>query len=223
MAGEEAARSVEPDADAERKTPGASLAGTGDGPEPAGRGGAVWFTGLPGSGKSTLARCVAEALRKRGVDLMLLEMDARRHAYCPHPTYDEAERDRAYGLFVREAVEWARLGKLVLMDASAPKLAMRALARGMLERFFEVHLRCPVRTAMERESSRPQGVVMAGLYAKAIRRKMTGEQFEGLGQVVGVDVPFEEDPRAELTLDAGSMSVAAMCDRVLERLAGWWV
>lgn len=223
MAVSSAARSAETDESPEREKEAAGLCGKGEGPVPARLGGAVWFTGLPGSGKSTLARAVAEALRKRGVDLTLLEMDARRPAYSPRPTYDEAERDRAYGLFVREGAEYASQGRLVLMDASAPRLAMRALARGMIERFMEVHLRCPVRTAMERESSRPRGLVMAGLYAKAIRRKMTGERFEGLGQVVGVDVPFEEDPRAELTLDAASLSVEAMRDQVLARLAGWWV
>jgi adenylylsulfate kinase len=74
---------------------------------------------------------------------------------------------------------------------------------------------------MKREAARPEGTVMAGLYDKAMKRKATGQKFEGLGQVIGVDVPFEEDPAAELVLDAASANTEAMRDQVLERFAVW--
>jgi len=78
-----------------------------------------------------------------------------------------------------------------------------------------------VSVAMAREAARPEGQVMAGLYAKAIRRKTTGEAFAGLGEVVGVDAPFEADPAAECVLDAAALSVAQARDAVLRFLAGW--
>lgn len=192
-----------------------------EGPKTASMGAALWFTGLPGSGKSTLVRALRDELKKRGADAYWLQMDARRKLYFPKPVYSTQERREAYRLFAEEAAELARQGQMVLMDAAAPELAMRRYARGLIPRFAEVYLRCPVATAMKREAARPEGAVMAGLYAKAMKRKATGQRFEGLGQVIGVDVPFKEDPAAELVLDAASLSTDAMRDQVLERFAVW--
>jgi adenylylsulfate kinase len=182
----------------------------------------LWFTGLPGSGKSAVARAVHEAMAQTLPRVAYLELDARRKAYFPNPTYGEAERDAAYRLFAEEAAQLYRDGcDLVLMDASAPKLAMRAQARSLMEHFAEVHVRCSLKTAMAREAARPEGKVMAGLYAKAMMRKATGRTFPGLGLVIGVDVPFEEDPAAECVVDADSLSVEAGRDVVLAFLRRW--
>ena len=183
---------------------------------------ALWFTGLPGSGKSAVARAVKSALDARGIPVTWLSLDARRKAYFPHPTYSAAERDQAYARFVEEAARIAASDHIVLMDASAPQKSMRDQARAAIPRFAEIHVRCSLATAMAREAARPEGKVMAGLYAKAIKRKTTGRQFPGLGQVIGVDVPFEVDPGAELVLDAEAESPERLAGRVLERFSAWW-
>jgi adenylylsulfate kinase len=184
-------------------------------------GAALWFTGLPGSGKSAVARAVEAALAERGNPVTWLSLDARRKRYFPHPTYSDSERDHAYALFVEEAAKIAASGRLVLMDASAPKRAMRDRARAAIGKFAEVSVRCSLETSMAREAARPEGLVMAGLYAKALERKATGRQFSGLGQVIGVDVPFEEDPQAECLVDAEHLSIEQSRDVVLAFLDGW--
>ncbi|WP_243311320.1 adenylyl-sulfate kinase [Fundidesulfovibrio agrisoli] len=199
-----------------------ALAAESDGPLAERAGAVLWFTGLPGSGKSTVAKAVADELTRRGLAPVWLQMDARRKHYTPRPLYTAREREQAYRMFAEEAAALAGEGRVVLMDGTAPLRSMRDHARGLVERFAEVHLRCGVATAMRRESARPEGLVMAGLYAKAVKRKATGQKFEGLGQVVGVDVPFEEDPRAELVLDAEKLSAEQMRDAVLERFKGWF-
>jgi len=166
---------------------------------------AVWITGLPGSGKTTVAKAVVEGLTRRGFAAVHLSMDERRKVYTPHPVYSPEERERAYAMFVDEAAFLARGGKGVVMDATAPRLAMRRRARALIPRFAEIHLRCPVREAMRREAARPEGLVMAGLYEKALRRKAEGTQTPGLGAVPGVDEPFEEDDKAELVVDAAAI------------------
>lgn len=184
---------------------------------------AIWFTGLPGSGKSAVAKAVEKTLALAGTAVLHLELDARRKAYFPKPAYSEAEREAAYRLFAEEAAAIARTGRydLILLDASAPKRAMRDYARRLLPRFAEVHVHCSLATAMAREAARPQGLVMAGLYAKAMLRKTTGRTFPGLGQVIGVDVPFEEDPAAECVVDAEKLSVEGGRDAVLRFLHTW--
>jgi adenylylsulfate kinase len=204
------------------QTDGNAALDESDGPREGQAGAALWFTGLPGSGKSTLARAVLAELKKRGLDAVLLQMDARRTHYTPRPLYTARERTEAYRMFAEEAAGLVEEGHVVLMDGSGPQLAMRAHARDLIERFAEVHLRCSVATAMKRESARPEGTVMAGLYAKAMKRKATGQKFKDLGQVIGVDVPFEMDQHAELLLDAAGATTDEMLRKVMERFSPWF-
>lgn len=182
---------------------------------------AVWFVGLPGSGKSTLARGACDSLRRQGEHVVHLEMDARRKAYFPNPEYTEEERNKAYSMFVDEAAELCAEGNNVIMDGAAHRRAYRERARGRIERFAEILIRCDVEEAMRREASREGGRVMADLYAKALERRRTGRQFEGLGEVVGVDVPFEEDDRAECALDNTGLTREDALRKVLHFLDRW--
>lgn len=164
------------------------------------QGWAVWVVGLPGSGKSALSRGLARELSERGWDVVHLQMDARRKAYFPNPTYSAEEREEAYRLFAEEATALTCEGRNVVMDGAAYKAAFRDHARALIPRFAEVRVDCRLETAMAREAKRPEGLVMAGLYEKALERRRTGRDVPGLGEVIGVDVPFEESPRAEFTI-----------------------
>ncbi len=157
----------------------------------------IWFTGLPGSGKSTLSMRVRDLLAARGYEVVLWQMDVRRRFYVSNPTYSDEEREEAYVRFVDEARDMVERGKGVFLDATGHRLVWRKYARDTIRRFAEVHVDCPVELAMEREAARPQGKVMAGLYRQALERKRTGRQVDGLGPVIGVDQPFEPDPKAE--------------------------
>ena len=181
----------------------------------------IWFVGLPGAGKSTFARAVCEALHYAGRKVSYLSMDSRRGVYFPLPQYTHEERAEAYRLFAHEAAHIARTGRNVIMDGTAPELSMREYARRLVPHFAEVYVSCPVEVAMRREQNRAQGTVMAHLYRKALERQRTGVPCYGLGEVVGVDVPFEENPAAECTLDSDQIGVEEGRDRVLELLARW--
>ncbi len=182
---------------------------------------AVWFTGLPGCGKSTLARAVCRALKERGASAIHLEMDARRKIYFPNPTYSPEERAEAYERFIQEAADLVAQGHGVLMDGTAHRLAVRTAARNRIRRFGEVFIRCPLDVAMARERERPEGLVMAGLYEKALDRQRTGREHPGLGQVIGVDVPFEENPGAECVVDGAVSAIDQARDQVLRFLEKW--
>lgn len=182
---------------------------------------AVWFVGLPGSGKSALATGVADHLRARGVDVVVLRMDERRRSYFPQPRYTAQEREAAYAMFVDEAVALVEQGRNVLMDGSAYRVSMRERARRRIPRFAEVFVRCELDEAIRREAGRPEGLVAADLYRKALRRKQTGEPCQGLGEVVGVDVPFEENPQAEFVIDNTRLTREQTLGKVLHFLDTW--
>lgn len=181
---------------------------------------AVWITGVPGSGKSSVARCVFRHLRDAGLDAVHHEMDRRRKTYFPKPRYTEEERAKAYELFIEEAATLAGQGKLVLMDATAHRAEMRHAARMRIDCFAEIMLVCSVEEAMRREQSRPEGLVMAGMYQKALERKASGRHFKGLGDVIGVDVFFEEND-AELVLDNTELSLEETCRAAIRFLDTW--
>jgi adenylylsulfate kinase len=179
---------------------------------------AVWITGLPGSGKSTIARELLRLLQEAGVEAELLQMDERRKAYFPEPAYTAREREEAYRLFAEEAAGLASGGANVVMDGAAPRRDMRDRARRRIPKFIEAQAVCSLDTAIDRESNRPEGLVMAGLYRKALERRRTGRSFEGLGEVPGVDTPYEENPDAEVCIDTEAQSPEQAARSILEAL-----
>ncbi|WP_460031457.1 AAA family ATPase [Megalodesulfovibrio paquesii] len=181
----------------------------------------LWIAGLPGSGKSTIARLVRDSLAARGVDAVHLAMDERRKVYIPQPQYTAEEREQAYALLADEALALQRQGRVVIVDATAHRRAWReALRHRAAARqlpFLEVIIDVPLGVAMAREAARPQGLVQARLYARALERQRTGRSDPGLGEVPGVDVPFEMSPQA-LVLDGAALSPREAADRILMAL-----
>lgn len=182
---------------------------------------AIWFVGLPGSGKSTYALSVYDALQKRGENIKYLSMDEKRKTYIHSPQYTPQERIEAYKLFAQEAAQIVEEGTNVIMDGTAPKLFMREYMRKLVPQFAEIFILCPLETAMYREANRKDGSVMADLYRKALKRKQTGTYFEGLGEMVGIDIPFEENPRAECIIESDKVSIDEGREHVLDFLSSW--
>ncbi len=182
---------------------------------------AVWITGLPGCGKSTIAELLYRHLESEGVRVVKLCMDERRKLYITNPEYTCQERHRAYSLFVEDAVSIMESGRCVIMDGTAHEICWRNDARKKIEFFAEVHLHCPVNMAMKREAGRQQGLVMAGLYEKAIERQRTGKQFENLGEVIGVDVKFQEDSNAECVVNTAHKTTEEVLAEVVNCLQKW--
>lgn len=183
----------------------------------------LWIAGLPGSGKSTIARLVRDALMLQGLDAVHLAMDDRRKVYIPNPEYTAEEREQAYALLVEEALALQRQGKVVLLDATAHRRAWRDAARAQAPRFLEVIIQVPPAVAMAREAARPEVLVQAQLYRRALERRRTGREDPGLGEVPGVDVPFEMPAPGTpgvLVLDGAVLSPQEAAGRILETLAG---
>lgn len=170
------------------------------------KGWAAWFTGLPGSGKSKVSELVRELLITEGTVCERIELDAIRKEYVPSPQYTDEERDFVYEKLVERAAERVHAGVNVIIDATAHKRAYRERARKKIERFVEVAVSCPLSICIERESKRKGGVIAAQMYRRALERKKKGTQFEDLGKVIGVDVPYEENPDAEIIVDSSLTS-----------------
>lgn len=198
--------------------------------------GAVWLTGLPGAGKSSVAAALSDLLDARGVDHAVLSMDRVRRELTPEgkePAYSAEERDRAYEALVDRAAEAAR-ARLVIVDATAHRRRWRDALRERVEAdvgdggggegaggpgtFVEVHVDCPLEVAMEREAARTDHPAVADLYRRALQRRRGQADHPDLGEVIGVDVPYEAPDDPEVRVDAVGESPEAAARRILDAL-----
>lgn len=115
----------------------------------------MWITGLPASGKSTVAAAVVRELAARGVAVAVLESDALRRVFTPHPRYSDEERDVFYGAMVHVGRLLAEHGVPVIFDATGNRRAYRDRARRQIPRFVEVYVDCPLEVCMARD---PKGI-----------------------------------------------------------------
>jgi len=166
----------------------------------------VWLTGLPGSGKTTITKKLLEKLEKENMKVEHLRMDEIRKILTPERKYTEEERDHAYRALVLIAKLLSKNGINVIIDATGHRRKWRELARELIPNFFEVYVKCPLEVCMEREAKRRDDLVLSNLYKKALRRLQTGEKVEGLGEVIGIDVKYEEPENPELVVESDKLS-----------------
>ena len=180
---------------------------------------AIWITGLPGSGKSTIAKELMKHLK--GADY--LRLDEIRKKFIKDPKFTDEEREHVYSKFVDEGVRSLEKGKNVVLDATGHKLAWRQAARKKINNFIEVHVTCSLQGCINRETAREGGLVTANLYKKSLERQQTGKLYLDVGQVVGVDVPYEENKNAEIVIDSEKFVPEEAANLILNEIKkrGW--
>lgn len=161
---------------------------------------AIWITGLPASGKSTVARALEKRLRGIGVEAQILESDAIRRVLTPKPTYSPEEREAFYSALIYIGGLLARNGVNVIFDATASRRRWREAARGLIRRFMQVYIRCPLEVCMERDPK--------GIYEKAAEGEAS--------HVPGLQEEYEEPQDADVELDCLEDSTEASAEKIIE-------
>ena len=163
---------------------------------------AVWITGLPASGKSTLAKALTRELSAQGVDVAVLESDALRRIFTPHPRYDEEEREVFYGAMVHVGRLLTEHGVPVIFDATANRRAYRDRARQQIPRFLEVYVNCPLAVCMARD--------LKGTYRKAREGTAT--------TVPGIQTAYEPPEHPEVVSQGNEEAPEVAAQRVVAKL-----
>ncbi|MFC7326721.1 adenylyl-sulfate kinase [Marinactinospora rubrisoli] len=175
------------------------------------RGLTLFFTGLSGSGKSTIARGVADAIRRSGRTVTLLDGDVVRRMLSSGLTFSRSDRDLNVRRIGYVAAEIGRHGGVAVCAPIAPYAATRAEVRAMAEDtgdFFLVHVATPLEVCEARDRK--------GLYAKA----RLGE----IPEFTGISDPYEAPGDADLVIDTTTATEAESVATVVEALrAGGWL
>jgi bifunctional enzyme CysN/CysC len=153
----------------------------------------IWFTGLSGAGKSTIAKSFERLLFSTGIHTALLDWDKLRHGLCKDLSFSDEDRIEN----IRRVGEVARVfyehGSVVLCTFISPLRCQRDQVKALIPegRFFEVFVRCSLKTCIQRDPR--------GLYKKA----MNGE----IPQFTGINAPYEEPLNPDIILDTEHKSI----------------
>lgn len=149
-----------------------------------------------------MANLAAEELRERGHRVEVLDGDDVRTSLSKGLGFSKEDRDtniRRIG-YVCKLLE--RNGVIAISAAISPYRDIRVEVRREHERFFEVYVRCPLTTLIERD--------VKGLYRKAL----TGD----IPNFTGVSDPYEEPTNPELVIDTHLESREESLARLIEAL-----
>ena len=154
------------------------------------KGATLWFTGLSASGKSTFAFTLEHALVQRGRLAYVLDGDNIRHGLNKNLGFSAADREENIRRIGEVAKLFGDCGVITMTSFISPyrkdRDTVRALhVEGKLP-FIEVFVNTPIATCEQRDPK--------GLYKKA----RAGQ----LKNFTGIDDPYEEPTKPELTIDA---------------------
>ena len=171
----------------------------------------IWITGLPGSGKSIVAHTLNQRLSNEGIRSQILSSDQLRSILTPDPVYSEDERDMVYKILIYIAEVLILNGVNVIIDATGNKRKYRDDCRTKIKRFFEVYLRCPLDTCIERETSREETYMAPkDIYMKAQTSKRN--------TVPGMGDPYEAPKTPEVLVDSNLLSPEEISKTIVEYL-----
>lgn len=164
----------------------------------------VWFTGLPSSGKSTLAGLLAQELPLRGLPVEILDGDEVRQRLTKGLGFSKEDRDENIHRIAFVAKLLSRNNVCAITAAISPYRSARDEARGEIDRFVEVYVKCPLETCIARD--------VKGLY----RRALAGE----ISNFTGISDPYEAPLNPEVVVETDQESTEASLGRIVAKLEG---
>jgi adenylylsulfate kinase len=150
----------------------------------------IWFTGLSGAGKSTLAEMLYHELRRRDMQVEMLDGDVVRTNLSKGLGFSKEDRDTNILRIGFVANLLTRNGVVTVVSAISPYREARNQCRAMIQDFVEVFVHATVEECARRD--------VKGLYAKAMAGEIRG--------FTGVDDPYEPPQSPEIYLDTMEQS-----------------
>ncbi|MFQ5963308.1 MAG: sulfate adenylyltransferase subunit CysN [Candidatus Scalinduaceae bacterium] len=164
----------------------------------------IWFTGLSGSGKTTIAKKLERILFNLGCHTVLLDWDNLRHGLCKDLGFSDNDRIENIRRVGEVAKVFYEQGSIVICTFISPLRCQRDQVRALIPegRFFEVFVRCSLKTCINRDPNE--------LYKKAI----DGE----IPKFTGINAPYEESFSPEVITDTEHKSIEDNLNMILDKM-----
>lgn len=168
------------------------------------KGSLLWFTGLSASGKSTIANEVTCQLHQKGKLTYVLDGDNIRHGLNKNLGFSPEDREENIRRISEVGNLFADAGIITTTAFISPYRKDRDFARELLGngRFIEIFVKASIETCEKRDPK--------GLYKKA----KSGE----IKEFTGISAPYEEPLKAEIILDADTMTIEEEVKVVIDYL-----
>lgn len=150
----------------------------------------IQMTGMSGAGKTTLAMATAERLRKRGLNVEIIDGDEYRTGLCKDLGFSKEDRNtniRRLGFVGRKMAEQ---NVVVLMSAINPYESIRQELTEASDRTKLVYVRCGLEKLKDRDTK--------GLYRRALLPK---DHEEHIPNFTGISDIFEAPAWPDRTID----------------------
>ena len=166
------------------------------------KGAAIWFTGLSASGKSTIAHHLEKLLHDMNCSTYVFDGDNVRHGLCGDLGFsadDRTENIRRIGEMVKLFVD---AGIIAITAFISPYRKDRRKIRDLVgkDRFFEIHVDCPIEVCAERDQK--------GIYEKA--------KAGIIKNFTGISAPYEPPENPEMVIQSDKVDATKAAKQVLE-------
>jgi len=156
----------------------------------------IQLCGLSGSGKSTLARKAEQQLKKRGIDVEVIDGDEYRATLCKGLGFSRQDRFENMRRMAFVAHQLSKHGVVVIICAINPYEQIRHEIASMYPDVATIHIDCSVEILKARDTK--------GLYQKAF---LPVGHPEKINNLTGINDPFDrpEQPDLHLNTDADTI------------------
>lgn len=166
------------------------------------KGAVIWFTGLSSSGKSTIAHHLEKLLYEMNCSTYVFDGDNVRHGLSADLGFspeDRGENIRRIGEMVKLFVD---AGIVAITAFISPYRKDRERIRDLVgkDRFFEIHVDCPISVCAERDQK--------GIYEKA--------KAGIIKEFTGVSASYEPPEHPDMVIQSDKMDATSAARKVLD-------
>ena len=166
----------------------------------------IWVSGLSSAGKTTLARLVIQKLQENSYPCLLIDGNETRNLFDNKYGFDPQSR-RKQTRRMKSLALWVIRQKIIPVVAMIhPFEDDRIKCRAEIPGYYEVYLKCDINECIRRDKK--------NVYMPVIK----GEK----KYVVGLDIKYDEQKNADLTLESDKLSpdelLTRLWDDILDRL-----
>ena len=168
-------------------------------------GSVIWITGLSGAGKTTVSKILAQNLRKKDFNVILLDGDKLREIFEPD---HENEKKYQKNKRVELALKYSKLSQALSLQGFTIVIATISLYTEIhewnaknLPRYFETYLCVPIEELRKRDTK--------GIYHKYDSGKIS--------DVVGLDLKFDQPFNPTLKINFNEKLNAKQTASIIEK------